>query len=107
MKYLKEVIILLIQLLIFYICPLFTSENDMIGLILFIIIVTFILSFVLGLISREKFKYIYPLVICILFLPSVFIYYNESALVHALWYLIISLCGMLIGSFCYKLINKR
>ena len=107
MKYLKEVIILLIQLLIFYICPLFAGENDLIGLILFIIIVTFILSFVLGLISHEKIKYFYSLVICILFIPSIFIYYNESALVHALWYLIISLCGILIGTFCYKLINKR
>lgn len=107
MKYLKEVIILLIQLLMFYLCPLFMGDTDMIGLILLIVIGTFILSIVLGFISRDRFKYIYPLVICILFLPSVFIYYNESALVHALWYLIISLCGMLVGTFCYKLINKR
>ena len=33
-----------------------------------------------------------------LFIPSVFIYYNESALIHSLWYFISSGTGMIVGS---------
>ena len=53
--------------------------------------------FVLGCISKEKIKYLYPVIISILFIPSVFIYYNESALIHAVWYLVISCIGMIVG----------
>ena len=69
-----EIIILTIQLFMFYIFPLFAGPTDMMGM-----------------------------VVLILFIPSVFIHYNESALVHAIWYFIDSLIGMMIGLVISKI----
>jgi len=105
MKYIKEIIILLIQLFMFYVFPLFAGPTDAMGMVLLILISTFILSILIASISKEKHKYFYPVIIAILFIPSVYIYYNESALVHSVWYLIISIVGILLGSIISKLIK--
>lgn len=55
----------------------------------------------------NKVKLLYPIVIAILFIPSVFIYYNESALIHAVWYLVISTVGLAISSFIRWLVVDR
>lgn len=96
-RYLKEIIILLLQLFMFYIFSLFSGSTDAMGMVLLIILSTFGLSFVLSCISKNRIKYLYPVIISILFIPSVFIYYNESALIHSVWYLVISSIGMIIG----------
>ena len=106
-KYLKEIIILIIQLLVFYILPLFAGPTDAMGLVVLIILSVFILGLILGTISNQKIKYLYPLLISILFIPSVFIYYNESALVHTIWYFVISYIGLLIGSIINLIINRK
>ena len=102
-KYYKELIILIIQLLMFYVFPLTAGPTDAMGMVVLIIIVTFILSIMIGSLSKEKIKYLYPIIISLLFIPSVFIYYNESALIHSLWYLFVSSIGLLIGLLIYKI----
>ena len=77
------------------------------GMVLLIILSTFGLSFVLSCISKNRVKYLYPVIISILFIPSVFIYYNESALIHSLWYMVVSAIGLLIGTAIYKLTHKK
>ena len=72
-KYIKEIVILLIQLFMFYIFSLFAGPTDAMGMIVLIILMTLILSLVIGIISKEKIKYLYPIVIAIIFIPSVFI----------------------------------
>jgi len=37
----------------------------------------------------------------------VFIYYNSSALIHTVWYLVDSGIGFLIGLIIYKITNKK
>ena len=106
-KYLKEFIILILQLLVFYILPLFAGPTDAMGVVFLIILSVFILGLTIGTISNQKIKYLYPLIISILFIPSVFIYYNESALVHAVWYFVISYIGLLIGSIINLIVNKK
>ena len=106
-KYIKEIIILSLQLFMFYIFPLFAGPTDVIGMVVLIIASTAILGLILGITSKQGIKFAYPLVVSILFIPSVFIYYNETALVHALWYLVVSGIGLGIGSlirllFCRK-----
>lgn len=96
-KYLKEIIILILQLGMFYVFPMFWGPTDIMGGIVLIIISVFILAILMGALSKEKIKYLYPLVIAAVFIPTVYIYYNESAMVHAVWYLVISVIGMLIG----------
>ena len=107
-RFLKEIIIMLLQLFMFYILPLLARKIDIIVFILLLIIGTFILSIVMSSLSKEKIKYFYPLLVAIFFIPSVFIYYNESALIHAVWYFVVSLFGLGIGIVINKVlvINK-
>lgn len=105
-KYLKEIVILFIQLLLFYIFPIFMFLYEPIGMVMIMLMVTFILGMIIGIISNNKIKYFYPIIIAILFLPSVFIFYNESALIHSLWYLVISTVGLFIGSIINLIIGK-
>lgn len=102
-KYLKEIIIFTLQLLVFYLLPLSAGPTDAMGLVFLIILFTFALPLVLGAISGNYIKFFYPLAASVTFIPSVFIYYNESALVHALWYLVISALGMGVGTGVYYL----
>ena len=106
-RFIKEIVILLIQLFMFYILPLFAGPTDAMGMVLLMILATFVLSIIIGSISKEKIKYLYPIIISILFIPSVFIYYNESALVHALWYLVVSSVGLIFGTIIYKLTHRK
>ena len=106
-KYIIEIIVLALQLFMFYIFPLFAGPTDVIGMVVLIIASTALLSLILGIISKQGIKFAYPVVVSILFIPSVFIYYNETALVHALWYFVVSGIGLGIGSlirllFCRK-----
>lgn len=105
-RYLKEILILLIQLFMFYIFPLFAGPTDAIGMVILILLSTILLSLILGIISKGKIKYLYPFVISILFIPSVFIYYNESALIHSFWYLVVSMVGLLVGIIIELLIIR-
>ena len=104
-KFWKEILILIIQLFLFYIVPLFKGVAEM-GLVLLLIVGTFILSIIISSVSKEKVKYYYPLVVSILFIPSIFIYYNETALIHIVWYFVDSLIGLVMGTIIYKLTNK-
>ena len=105
-KHLKEIIILIIQIFMFYIFPLFAGPTDAMGMVFLILVTTFILSIILASISKEKTKYLYPILVAIIFIPSVFIHYNSSALIHSLWYLVTSIIGMLIGTIINKLVKK-
>lgn len=104
-RYYKFLGLLLLQLFMFYVFPMFAGPTDAMGMVFIIIISTFILGFINGFLSN-KIKYLYPVITSILFIPSVFIYYNESALVHSLWYFVVSLIGLSLGALGSYLINK-
>ena len=101
-RYIKEIVILLIQLFMFYLYPLYAIRVDQIGMVLIMLFVTILLSLIIGVVSDKKIKYIYPIIISLLFIPSVFIYYNESALVHSLWYFVVSSFGLFLGIIISK-----
>ena len=82
----KELVFLFIQLIIFYIYPLIVIKSSPIGMVLMMIIFTFLLSMILGFISNKKIKFFFPLLVGLSFIPSIFIYYNESALIHSVLY---------------------
>jgi len=106
-KYIKEIIISILQLLLFYIFPMFVDSSSAIGMVFSIIIGTFILSLLIGILSNNKIKYFYSILTAIIFIPSVFIYYNESAFIHSLWYLVIASIGLFIGSLINKMFYKK
>ena len=97
----------MIQLLIFYVYPAYSAAINGLELVLTIIILTFLLSIIFGIIvdNDEMKKFLYPIIIAILFIPSVFIYYNESALIHSIWYLVISFVGITFGSMIRGIYN--
>ena len=105
-KYIKEIIILSIQLLYFYFFPLLITYYDAMGIVLVMLFITVVLSLILGAISKNKIKFLYPIAIAILFLPTVPIYYNESALIYSLWYLIFSTPSLLFSSAIRQIIIK-
>ena len=106
-KYLKEIIVVLIQIFMFYIFPLFAGPTDAKGMVFILIITSFILSFIIGIISKEKIKYLYPIIISILFIPSIFIYYNKTALIHTVWYLVDVLLGELFGIIIKRIVTFK
>ncbi len=97
-RYLKEIIFIMLELLMFYVFPLSAGPTDAMGMVFIIIFATFLFSVVLGAISPNKIKFLYPFAVAVIFLPSIPIYYNSSALVHSVWYLVISTIGLLLGS---------
>ena len=106
-RFVKEIVILLIQSAVFYLIPSFGMSDNPMGMVFLMVLLTFVLSLILGAVSKEKIKYLYPIIISVLFIPSVFIYYNETALVHSLWYLVVSLVGIAIGTVINKSVSKE
>lgn len=97
-KYWKELTALVIQLLMFYVLPLFAGPTDAMGMVFLILFSAILLGFLLGVLSKGWIKFLYPLAIAVLFIPSLPIYYDMSAIVHSLWYLVVSAAGMAVGS---------
>ncbi len=68
----KEILILLLQLLIFFVFPLFADSAEPLGMVLSILSATSMLSILLGCVSKEKIKYIYPIITALFFLADRF-----------------------------------
>lgn len=104
--YRKELLLLTLQLALFYVYPCFAASAGPMGMVFLILLGTLLLSVLMGALSQTGLKYLYPPVASVLFIPSVFIFYNESALVHALWYLVVSAAGLLTGAAVNRLLRK-
>lgn len=88
----------------FYLFPRLINDTGaaMLMLLCVIPLIAFICSVIYGI--RQGFDYLLPITATILFFPTVFIYYNESAWVYAIIYGIVTLAGNGIGRVFY---NKR
>ena len=98
-RYFEEIVILIIQLLVFFIFPLFGVNDTKMGIIVIILLSTFMLSLVFGGISKERIKYYYPVIMAIVFIPVVYIFKTEFILFHTVWILAASFLGVVIGDF--------
>ena len=87
----------LLMALDFYLPPLLIRDTGSGMFLLLIVIpaVCFVLSFVCGL--KNGFHIAFPLFTAILFLPSIFLFYNESAWIYAPLYGIVSCAGELLS----------
>ena len=77
-KYIAEIVIFCIQLFMFYISPLFAGPTDGMGMV----------------------------VLAAAFLPSAFLHYNGTAVIHAVWYFVVAAVGMLIGMIIFKVLHR-
>ena len=98
--------ILAAQLFMFYIFPLFAGPTDAMGMVFLILVSVFCLAILFGGLINTRIRYLYPAVVALMFIPSVFIYYNASALVHALWYLAAASIGLMTGMICRRIFRK-
>lgn len=96
-KYFEEITIFIVQLLVFYVFPIFAVPNEFLGFIVMIALATFLLSVGLGGICKTRIKFYYPIIIAILFIPAVYIYSAEFKIIDGLWCLISSFIGILVG----------
>ncbi|MBR3198390.1 MAG: hypothetical protein IKG27_00050 [Bacilli bacterium] len=106
-KYLKEIIIVFVQIIAFYVLPLYPKEYPIIGLRVLTISITFILSVIVGLVIKKKIGVFYPILVAILFIPSVLMYFNETVLIYAEWYFITSATGLIIGAIIKEIYEAR
>ena len=97
-KYSKEIIVFVFQAMVFYLIPFTAGPTDGLGLVVVLLFFTLMLSVIFGAISKGKVRIIYPFVVAIVFIPTVYIHYNYTAFEHVVWYLIDSYLGVGIGS---------
>ena len=90
---------LLICAVAFYGLPLLGKDTGSFMTILLIAmpLICFIVSVFYGV--KNGFNFILSLIVGILFIPTIFIYYNSSSWGYTIAYAIISLAGNLIGEF--------
>lgn len=93
----EEIVIIIVQILMFYLFPLFVHRNHNNGIIVIILLATFMLAVGLGGISKKRIKYYYPIFITILFMPSLQIYDIELTVLDGLWCLLASTLGIITG----------
>ena len=106
-KFRKLLPYLLVIILAFYLLPflIIDTGSGMFILLLVIPITCFIVSFIYGI--KNLLNWLFILLVMLLFAPTIFIFYNESASIYILVYGIISLIGNFIGSlFCKKKPNS-
>ena len=104
-------ILIIISLLIYNIRPIssvmFLSLADYLFIIdlwiinsLYALISSFIMS------KKYGFNILIVLLIAVLFIPTVLIYYNKTALIYAIIFFILAFIGGFIGDLFYKRKNK-
>ena len=93
----KNMVFYLLLLIEFYIIPSFMKDTGsaMIVMLVLIPLLCLITSVFYGI--RNGFDFWYILSVAILFIPSIFIFYNASAWVYAVGYTVIALFGNLIA----------
>lgn len=93
----KNMVFYLLLLIEFYIIPLFIKDTGSAMMVMLVIIplLCLITSVFYGI--RNGLDVWYILSVAILFIPSIFIFYNASAWVYAVGYAVIALFGNLIA----------
>ena len=100
----KMIPYLLINTLIFYLLPYLIKDTGSAMIILLVIVpvASFLVAYTYG--YKISFSWIYPIFVMLIFTPTVFIFYNESATIYIFAYGIISLIGSFLG---YKIKSNK
>jgi len=102
----KGLIFLILQLIIFYILPLFAGPTDIMGLVLLQFGATFVLALVVGLFSQSDIKFVFPVVATVSFIPAIMIYYNYTAYIYLIYYAVSTVAGVALGTGIRKFFIK-
>lgn len=97
-RYFEEIIIFVSQLVVFFVFPLLVLNNYSNGLIVMVVLGTFMTSFGFGGVCKSRIRYYYPIIISLLFIPAVYIYNTQFILAHSLICWAASTIGVFIGN---------
>lgn len=94
----KNTLFYLLLLIDFYTIPWFIRDTGsaMIVMLVILPLICLLISVFYGI--RNGFDFWYILSVAIIYIPSIFIFYNASAWVYIVGYAVIALLGDLIGS---------
>lgn len=89
---------LMVNIICFYLLTLLMKDTgSAMFILLFVIpVITFVNAIICG--SKTSFDLLYPILVMVIFAPSIFIFYNESANIYIFIYGAISLMGLFVGS---------
>ena len=96
-KFKKMLPYLIINAIVFYLTPFMIKDTGS-GMLILLIgfpVICFIVALIYGI--KNSFNWIYSLLVMLLFVPTIFIFYNESATIYILAYGIISAFGNFLG----------
>ena len=93
----KNILIYMLLIINFYVLPSLIKDTGtaMIMLLVVIPMITLFISIYYG--KKNGFDIWYVISVGILFFPSIFIFYNSSALIYVIVYTIIALIGNFVG----------
>ncbi|MGR7840800.1 hypothetical protein ACU68U_07065 [Finegoldia sp. P3-F-LR] len=89
---------LMVNIICFYLLTLLMKDTgSAMFILLFVIpVITFVTAISCG--KKTSFDLLYPILVMVIFAPSIFIFYNESATIYIFIYGAISLMGLIVGS---------
>ena len=87
--------------LAFYGFPFMDRDSGVLTLLILIPLVCFLSAIVYGV--KHSFSLVYSILAMVLFIPTIFIFYNETASIYVGVYGIISIVGNLIGRLVKKI----
>ena len=98
----KMLAYLLINIGMFYLLPSLMKDTGSAIIILLILMPLgcFLTSLAYGV--KSSFSWPYPIFVMLIFIPSIFIFYNESAMVYVFVYGFISLLGSFVGDRVFR-----
>ncbi len=101
-KAVKMLPYLAVNALAFYLMPLLITDTGMAMTVLLIGMpaVCFVSAMIFGM--KNRFQPIYVLLVALLFIPSIFIFYNSTATIYVGIYGGVALVGNLVGYFINK-----
>lgn len=105
-KYLPKIIIILLQIFVLYLFPLAFKYIDQIIVIVGIFLAVFGLSMMIVIVSKNKIKYFYSILVSIMYVTSIPLFYNDSAFGNVMWYFAISSGGLLLGFLIDKFVDS-
>ena len=95
-KYLKELIIAVIETAFLFLFPLIPMGNKDAHIIL-IMALTLIVGIIGVAISNKKIKFLFPVFTTILVVPTMFMYYEPRVYGNIFWMFVFSLLAVIIG----------
>ncbi|MBR5128636.1 MAG: hypothetical protein IKU67_01170 [Firmicutes bacterium] len=103
----KGLFFILLQTIIFYAMPVFAGPTDIMGLVILQFGLTFALSVIVGAFTKSEMKFIFPIIASVGFIPAIMLYMNYTAYIYLVFYAVITVGGVAIGTGIRKLFIKE